>query len=182
MVRGSGACPVDARAGLRFYGLLLTVNAMMRLFMILTCLVLAACGTRDDGFVAPTGDQLANLKMTVAAVDWSTAQKRTLVLDQFDFAPAKLTFKRGQPYEMTVTNKGFVAHDFVAPAFFDAVAIKALIFSDGEVRMPLLEYVTFGAGETKILVFVPERAGEFPLVCDQPLHERFGMEGRIRIE
>ena len=158
------------------------VNTMMRFFMILSCLVLAACGTRDDGFVAPTGDQLAYLNMTVAAVDWSTAQKQTLVLDEFDFAPAELTFRRSQPYELTMTNKGFFAHDFVVPAFFDAVAIKALIFSDGEFRMPLLEYVTFDAGETKTLVFVPVRAGELPLVCDQPLHKRFGMEGKIRIE
>ena len=155
---------------------------MMRLVMILTCLALAACGMRDDGFVDPTGDQLVKLGRVVAAVDWSTAQRQTLVLDEFDFAPAELIFRRNQPYELTMTNKGLVAHDFVAPAFFDAVAIKALIFSDGEVSMPLLEYVTFGAGETKILVFVPVRAGEFPLACDQPLHELFDMEGKIRIE
>lgn len=149
---------------------------------LLCCLALAACGTSEDGFVDPTGDQLARLNRIVTAVDWSTAQRQTLVLDQFDFTPARLTFKRRQPYALTMTNEGFVAHDFVAPAFFGAVAIKALEFSDGETSMPLLRHLTFNPGETKTLVFVPVRPGEFPLLCDQPLHEFFGMKGSIRIE
>lgn len=149
---------------------------------ILFGLVLAACSAGDDGFVEPTSARMVELEKIIEAVDWSKAEERSLLLDEFEFTPASITSKRGQPYELTITNKGWTAHNFVAPGFFDAVAVRGLIFSDGEVSMPLLKSIAFEAGETKVLVFVPLRAGEFPLLCDQPLHEIFGMTGTIRIE
>lgn len=148
----------------------------------LGCLLLVGCAAGDDGFVEPMGDRRAELERIVAAVDWSTAEERELTLDEFDFNPADMVFRSNQPYELTITNEGKTAHDFAAKAFFDAIAVQGLVFGDGEVNMPLLESIAFEAGETKILVFVPLRAGEFPLVCDQPLHEMFGMRGTIRIE
>lgn len=149
---------------------------------ILFCLALAACGAGDDGFVEATIERMVELEKIVAAVDWSKAEERSLSLEEFEFTPADITLKRDQPYELTVTNKGRTAHTFVAPGFFDAVAVQGLIFPDGEVSMPLLESIAFEAGETKILVFVPVKAGEFPLICDRPLHEMFGMTGIVRIE
>jgi uncharacterized cupredoxin-like copper-binding protein len=151
--------------------------------MLLTgSLLLAACAAGDDGFVEPTGSQLAELSAIVAAVDWSNAEERTLVLDEFSFSPSDLTFKVNQPYELTLSNEGSVAHNFVAPEFLDAIAVKGLVFADGEVNLPLLEFVAMEAGETNTLIFVPLRQGNFPLVCNKPLHETFGMEGTIRIE
>ncbi len=145
-------------------------------------LFLAACGAGEDGFVEPTGDRMAELGRIVAAVDWSKAEARTVVLDAFGFSPASLTFRVDQPYELTLSNEGGGAHNFVAPAFFDAIAAKRLVFAVGEVGMPLLRSIALEAGETKTLTFVPLEAGEFRLICDQPLHELFGMEGTIRIE
>ncbi|MCK4867864.1 MAG: cupredoxin domain-containing protein, partial [Alphaproteobacteria bacterium] len=118
----------------------------------------------------------------VEAVDWSNAEERTVVLDEFNFTPANLTFKINQPYELTLSNGGGVGHNFVSSAFFDSIAVKGLVFADGEVNLPLLESVALETGESKILIFVPLTAGTFPLVCDQPLHETFGMEGMITIE
>lgn len=149
---------------------------------VLVCLVLAACGAGDDGFVEPTVERIVELERIVAAVDWSKTEQRSLLLDEFEFTPGDITLKRDQPYELTITNQGKVAHTYAAPEFFNAVAVKGLIFPDGEVSMPFLESIAFEAGETKILVFVPVEAGEFPLICDQPLHETFGMTGTIRIE
>jgi uncharacterized cupredoxin-like copper-binding protein len=145
-------------------------------------LFLAACNAGDDGFIEPTGNRLAELNAIVAAVDWSNAEKRTLALDEFSFSPSDLTFRINQPYELTLSNEGRVAHDFVAPAFFDAIAVKGLVFTDGEVNLPLLESIALDAGELNTLIFVPLKDGTFPLVCDQPLHDTFGMEGTIRIE
>lgn len=145
-------------------------------------LFLSACSAGDDGFVAPTEERMSELKAIVDAVDWSKSEEQTLVLDEFKFKPAELTFKRNQPYELVLSNEGAVPHSFVAPAFFRASAVQGLIFSDGEVSMPILESVSLNAGETKILVFVPLEVGEFKLICNQPLHETFGMKGVIRIE
>lgn len=150
--------------------------------IILSCLIFSGCSAGDDGFVEPTGDRRAELEKIIATVDWSKAEERALVLDEFDFTPADMVFRRNQPYELTITNEGKTAHKFSAKTFFDAVAVQGLIFDDGEVNMPLLEFIAFEAGESKTLVFVPLRAGEFPLICDQPLHEIFGMTGTIRIE
>lgn len=154
-----------------------------RLVLPLTgALMLSACTGGDDVFVAPTEERMSELKAVMETVDWSKSEEKTVVLDEFKFKPAELTFKRNQPYELTLTNEGAVPHSFVAPAFFRASAVQGLIFSDGEVSMPILESVSLEAGETKILVFVPLEAGEFKLICDQPLHKNFGMEGVIRIE
>jgi uncharacterized cupredoxin-like copper-binding protein len=145
-------------------------------------LLLAACVAGDDGFVEPTGNRLAELNVIVAAVDWSKAEERNLVLDEFSFSPSDLTFRINQPYELTLSNEGATAHNFAAPAFFDAVAVKGLVFTDGEVNLPLLESIALDAGEANTLIFVPLKKGNFPLVCDQPLHQTLGMEGTIRIE
>jgi uncharacterized cupredoxin-like copper-binding protein len=158
----------------------------MRIAKILIWLIpvffVAACGAGDDAYVQPTGAEMANLEKVVGAVDWSKAEQRKVVLDEFEFRPANLVFKKDQPYELTLTNEGGVAHSFVAPAFFDAIAVQGLIFADGEVKMPVLKSLAFQPGETKTLVFVPLKAGGYPLVCTQPLHETFGMTGTIRIE
>lgn len=145
-------------------------------------LLLGACGAGDDGFVQPSSERMAELKAIIDAVDWSKAEEQTLSLDEFKFMPANLAFRREQPYELTLVNNGATAHSFVAPAFFDAIAVQGLIFADGEVSMPILQSIALEAKESKILVFVPIEAGEFKLICDQPLHETFGMEGSIRIE
>ncbi|MDH5558251.1 MAG: hypothetical protein OEZ03_12920 [Alphaproteobacteria bacterium] len=145
-------------------------------------LAVAACGAGNDGFVEPTGTRMMNIGAVVGAVDWSKAEARTLTLGEFKFSPSDITFRLNQPYELTLINEGATGHSFAAPGFFEAVAVKGLVFSDGEVAMPILQSVALEAGETKILIFVPVRVAEIPLICDQPLHKSFGMKGEIRIE
>ncbi len=145
-------------------------------------LFLVGCGASEDNLVEPTGDRLAEISAIIDAVDWSKVEARTLVLDEFEFSPANLIFRLNQPYELTLSNEGAVAHSFVSATFFDAISVKGLVFTDGEVSMPLLKTVALEAGEANTLIFVPVKAGVFPLVCDRPLHGIFGMEGTIRIE
>lgn len=153
-----------------------------RIAASLALLLLTACTGGDDGFVQPTAEEMAKLESVVEAVDWSKAEARTIVLDEFEFAPSEMTFTKDQPYELTLASEGATTHNFVAPGFFDAIAVQGLIFADGEVKMPVLESISLPPGETKTLVFVPLKAGEFPLVCDELLHEIFGMTGTLRIE
>lgn len=150
--------------------------------MLPLLMLVVACGAGDDGFVEPTGAHMTRLRAAVEAADWSKPEARSLTLDEFKFSPPDVTFRLSQSYELTLTNMGMSGHSFAVPDFFDAVAVKGLIFADGEVAMPLLKSVSLDAGETKILVFVPVKAGNFSLICDQPLHETFGMTGTIHIE
>jgi len=152
------------------------------LTLLSSFLLLAACTGGDDIYLEPAGDQLAQINATVDAVDWSTAEKVAVDLDEFSFAPSSLTFQANRPYELTLTNKGSLGHTFVAPAFFGAIAVKGLIFADGEVNMPLLESIGLDPGETNTLIFVPLTRGTYPLICDRLFHESFGMEGTITVE
>lgn len=155
---------------------------MRRTAVLPLLMLVVACGAGDDGFVEPTGAHMASLQVAIDAADWSKPEARNLTVDEFKFSSPDITFRLNQTYELTLTNVGLSGHSFSAPAFFDTVAVKGLIFVDGEVAMPLLKSVSLDAGETKILVFVPIKAGDFPLICDQPLHETFGMAGTIHIE
>ncbi len=150
--------------------------------LLASSLYLAACGAGEDGFVEPTGNRLAKISAIVKAVNWSNAEERTVVLDEFNFTPANLTFKINQPYELTLSNEGGVGHKFVSSATNILRVVDGLCFAGGEVNLPLLGSVALETGESNILIFVPLTAGTFPLVCDQPLHETFGMEGMITIE
>lgn len=155
---------------------------MRRIGILPLLMLVVACGAGDDGFVEPTGAHMTQIRAVVEAADWSKPEARSLTLDEFKFSPPDITFRLNQPYELTLTNVGVSGHSFVTSTFFDTVAVKGLIFADGEVAMPLLKSVSLDAGETKILVFVPVKAGNFPLICDQPLHETFGMAGTIHVE
>lgn len=155
---------------------------LYKMVLPLPFLFLAGCGAGDDRYAVPTGEQLSELEQAVGSVDWSKAEQRTVLLDEYSFAPPRIIFTKDQPYELTLKNDGKTGHSFVSPDFFAAVAVQGLIFSNGEVKMPILESVTLEAGESKTLVFVPLETGEFPLICEQFLHETFGMVGSIRIE
>ncbi len=154
----------------------------LKIVVMIPLLSIAGCGAADDRFVQPTGQQMSELQSAVASVDWSNAEERVVALDEFSFTPSQLTFTIDQPYELTLKNDGGVTHSFVSAGFFDAIAAEGLIFADGEVKMPILESLTLEAGESKTLLFVPLKTGEFSLICEQLLHETFGMEGTIRIE
>lgn len=155
---------------------------LVHVVVLICAMALGGCAAGDDAYDQPTGSQLAEVVTAVRAVDWSKVEKRSVTLSEFHFSPSDLVFKLKQPYELVMKNEGKMAHRFVAAEFFDSIAVKGLIFADGEVSMPLLKAISLAPGESKTLVFVPVKPGDYPLTCDRPLHAMFGMKGTIRID
>src|SRR4051812_43000755 len=67
---------------------------------------------------------------------WEKAE--TVVVEMFDhrFEPNALEFRRGKPYRLEPVNRGRELHEFTAPEFFRAAAIRnpeALALGGGEV-------------------------------------------------
>src|SRR5207248_2238805 len=98
--------------------------------------------------------------VTAAAVaaDWSRAKPVTVVTSEYQFSPAKLTFKRGVTYRLHIENRGKEQHEFTAPEFFKAVTLgnaEAVNADRTEIEIP--------PGTTKDLLFVPLQPGHYPL-------------------
>ena len=110
-----------------------------------------------------------------AAADTSPAQPVTVVTSDYNFAPDKLTFKRGVPYRLHIENHGKEMHQFNAPAFFQSVEL-----GDPQVLNADRTEIALHPGEAKDLTFVPKEAGQYRLIC--PDHDWTGMIGEITVE
>ena len=109
------------------------------------------------------------------AADWSQAQPVTVVASEYQFSPARLTFKRGIAYHLHLENHGKELHEFTAPEFFKAIRLRnaeALNADRTEVEIP--------PGTAKDLFFVPQQSGHYPLRCSD--HDWAGMTGTITIK
>ena len=111
---------------------------------------------------------------TALATDWAHAKRITVVMVEYAFKPAKLTFRQGISYHLHLENKGKETHEFTAPDFFKAI----------EMRNPDLT----GADHTEIVVqpgknadfyFVAKQPGSYDLRCSD--HDWAGMTGSITI-
>ncbi len=110
-----------------------------------------------------------------AAPDWSKATVLTVVLMEYSFTPNRLIFTRNLPYRLHLENRGKELHEFTAPDFFKAVAVRnpdVLVLNGREVVLQ--------PGEQKDVYFVPERPGRYSLACAD--HDWAGMTGDITIE
>lgn len=162
--------------------LLTTTGPRHRVFLLCAALALAGCAAPDDRYGDPGSGYPAAADKVLARVDWRIAERVTVRLDEFDFTPEMPVFKAGRPYELVLINNGNAGHTFTAGAFFRAIAAQSLGFAEGEARRPMLESIAVKAGEARILRFVPLTAGTYPLTCERPLHDIFGMTGTIGIE
>jgi len=146
---------------------------MPRLAGLLLALLLAACA-------APTALQPPpGAAERAAAADWSRAASFTVSLDEFEFDPAQLSLRAGEPVRLRLVNTGARAHDFTSPQFFGAVALRpdmaaSVLAAGGSVEVP--------AGGTREVFLVPLRPGLYPFDCVKPLHASLGMRGRIVVE
>jgi len=110
-----------------------------------------------------------------AAADTPPAQPVTVVTSDYNFAPDKLTFKRGVAYRLHIENRGKEMHQFNAPAFFQSVEL-----GDPQVLNADRTEIGVHPGEAKDLTFVPKEAGQYRLIC--PDHDWTGMIGEITVE
>jgi len=110
-----------------------------------------------------------------AAADWSQAQPVTVIAGEYQFAPAKLTFRRGIAYRLQLENRGKETHEFHAPAFFKTVELRDPAVLDADKTEILVH-----PGEVKHLDFVPQKAGRYQLICAD--HDWAGMIGEITVK
>lgn len=116
---------------------------------------------------------LALAAPAAAQPDWSHAQRVTIALSSFKFAPATLQLRAGQPVVLHLENTGSGGHDFSAPAFFKAAQLRpqdAAKLTGGAVDVD-------GHGSVDITL-VPA-AGTYALRCTHAFHTMFGMKGSI---
>jgi uncharacterized cupredoxin-like copper-binding protein len=147
--------------------------------LLATLLGAAGCAGRPP---PPSPPAEASAATPTANADWSKAETVTVAMTDFRFAPSTLVLKHGTPYRLHFENRGSGVHDFTAPDFLKASAIDAGRSAAGGIAPPPAERVVLRKGEEKDLYLVPLRPGSYDLVCDEFLHEIFGMTGHITVE
>jgi uncharacterized cupredoxin-like copper-binding protein len=110
-----------------------------------------------------------------ADVDWASAQLVTVQLIDDRFVPDKLAFRRGVPYRLRLENGGKEMHEFTAPEFFKAIAVR-----NPEVLEQAGNEVLLHSKEHKELYFVADKPGRYSLSCSD--HDWDGMIGEITVE
>jgi plastocyanin len=120
---------------------------------------------------------LAGLASPAAAQpDWSRAQRVTVMLSSFKFAPATLRLRAGQPVILHLENAGSGGHDFSAPAFFKGATVRpqdAGKAAGGSVDVD---------GHASVDIALVPAAGTYPLRCTHAFHSMFGMKGSIVVQ
>ena len=97
-------------------------------------------------------------------------------LSSFDFDPATIRLRAGQPVVLRLVNTGRGGHNFAAPEFFAAAAIPS--GQDVTIRNGAIEVASRGSVSLRL---TPAR-GTWRLRCTHTLHSSFGMRGEIRVE
>src|SRR5712691_1268483 len=115
--------------------------------------------------------------MTAWAAPAAAAEARavTVVASEYQFSPARLTFKRGVAYRLHLENHGKELHEFHAPAFFGAVELADPTVLNADKTEILIQ-----PGEAKDLTFVPRKPGRYKLICAD--HDWAGMTGAITVK
>jgi len=140
---------------------------------VLAMLILAGCAGQK--VVTPptvTG-------INPAAVDWASAQRIDMTLDEFHFTPSQVSMAQDKPYSLHLVNSGKSTHSFSSAPFFSAVILRPDQAGDAGARSTGTVYVK--PGETAVIDLVPVRKGKFTFECTQPLHALFGMTGEIDV-
>jgi len=109
------------------------------------------------------------------AADGAPPRPVTVIAAEYQFSPAKLSFKRGVAYRLHIENHGKELHEFHAPAFFKAVEL-----GDPTVLDPDKTEILIQPGEAKDLTFVPKKPGRYKLICAD--HDWAGMTGAITVK
>jgi uncharacterized cupredoxin-like copper-binding protein len=138
-----------------------------RSLAVLALLALSACAAHQ----APPD----SLPPAAASIDWNAAATVTVKMTDFDFTPSAVSFESARPVKLMLVNDGTDRHDFSAPAFFAASALRQ--GSTG----PAGGKVSLAKGQSAEIDLVPGAPGSYPLTCTEFLHEMFGMTGSITV-
>jgi uncharacterized cupredoxin-like copper-binding protein len=119
---------------------------------------------------------LALAAPSAAQPNWGQPARVTVSLSSFKFAPQTIRLRAGQPVILHLQNTGSGGHDFSAPAFFKAAAVRPQ--DAGKVEGGSVDV---GGRESVDVALVP-RAGTYPLRCTHAFHTMFGMKGSIVVQ
>ena len=138
-----------------------------RALVLLALLALAGCASQPSKPDA--------LPAAAADIDWNAAKTVTVKMTDFDFTPSEVNFEAARPVKLMLVNDGTDRHDFSAPAFFAAAALRQ--GSTG----PAGGKVSVAKGQSAEIDLVPGAPATYPLTCTEFLHEMFGMTGTITV-
>jgi len=158
------------------------MSGVSRVALLLAGCLLAGCSSlrTDVRSEAPPGYQ-ADAASKAALVNWSKVQTVSVGMDEYDYVPSSLNFEAGMPYRLHIENSGGKSHTFSSPPFFNSIAARRLTTKEGTVEAPFIKELVVGSGQAADLEFVALTPGNYPLVCNEPLHEVFGMTGTIHV-
>jgi len=108
--------------------------------------------------------------------DWSHARQIEVVLANFEYRPADLRLKAGEPVILELRNMSDNGHDFTARDLFRNAAVRSgdLKYLDkGSVEVP--------AGARRRIGLIPT-AGRYKVKCTHTFHHMLGMGGEIVVE
>jgi uncharacterized cupredoxin-like copper-binding protein len=145
---------------------------MSRRDAVLAFAVLAAMSVHTEA--EPTAR--SNAAADAPNVDWVSAQLVTVQMVDDRFVPNKLVFRRGVPYRLHLENNGADIHEFTAPEFLKAIAIR----NPDVLERTRQDEVFLQPQEQKDLYFVAQKPGLYRLTCAN--HEWDNMVGDITIE
>ncbi|MDR7451319.1 MAG: cupredoxin domain-containing protein [Armatimonadota bacterium] len=130
------------------------------------------------------------------------AQKLTLTMTEFQYAPRTIALKPGTAVELIVTNKGAVQHEFMlytSPGsmamnmdmdkygaentyFKDIGVIEVVYPGKKPSTSSRLERVMVDPGQSVTIRFTAKKAGTFEFACHIPGHYEAGMKGTLAVK
>ena len=125
------------------------------------------------------GVALALSRSGVAAdldADWANARVVNVEMIDDRFVPDKFVFQRGTPYRLHLVNAGADLHEFTAPEFLKAIAIR----NPEVLEKTRPDEIALQPKEQKDLYFVAKTPGRYKLTCAN--HEWDNMVGDITIQ
>jgi uncharacterized cupredoxin-like copper-binding protein len=109
------------------------------------------------------------------SVDWSKAEIVSMLMDDDNFVPDRLSFRHGVPYRLHLENNGKDMHEFTAPEFLADTIVRYphVVANEGK-------QVVVHPGEAIDVFLMPIKPGTFRLICaDQDWD---GMVGEIVVK
>ena len=157
------------------------VGNVRAILIALGLLGMSACAPGEVLLGEPPQGYVEDAKARVAAAKWSKAQTVTVALSEFRFRPQELDFRKGAAYHLRIENRGQISHTFDAAEFFGAIAVQKVSSGGSETALPYIKSIVVARGEATELYFVAVTPGTYDLECSKPLHDGFGMTGKIVI-
>lgn len=108
--------------------------------------------------------------------DFARAPQVTVTLSSFKFEPAAIHLRAGQPVVLHLVNDAGGGHNFSAPEFFAASAIR--VQDQGLIYMGAIE---LRSHQSKDIGLIPRR-GIYKLRCTHTMHGMLGMKGDIVVD